>query len=78
MRQEPQDVAGLGITVPIIAGAGVGGTISTGTDQRFPSMFRDVQTLTTGTVDIALRFAAGSTLDRATIYQSIITIKRVS
>jgi len=73
-RHEPQDVAGVGIVADTINAAG---TINTGTDQRYPSYMEDDVQLLAGSHTFELVFAASTTNDEPTVYQSLVKVRRV-
>ena len=54
-----------------------GGTVNSGTDQRHTASMREVISLASGANTISLDYAASTASDVPTIYQAIISIRRV-
>jgi len=73
-RQEPKDTAGTGINLPNTTG----GTTNTGTNQRQPASGLKVVNLAAGARSITIDFAGSANGDAAAMYQSVLTITRVS
>ena len=74
-RQEPKDVGGTGVVLPVIGG----GTANTGTNQRHIESGVDIQAgLTAGSTTIRIRFAGSQANDEAAIYRARIYIRRVA
>lgn len=70
---EPQDTAGTGITVDRLDN---GGTLFTGTNQRYRGRHSDIVSYSAGDEpQIEFLFAASTTFDEATVYWSLIEVE---
>lgn len=73
VKMEPQDTAGNAVAATNV-NTGAAGT--TGTDQTYPDILEDIQTLTAGNHTIEIQWDASTTNDIPTIHRSILSIER--
>ncbi len=70
-RQEPKDVAGVGIVLDVIGG----GTTNTGTNQRYMAGGSSVVALIAGPLALRIVFAGSTNNDEAAIYRAQLAVE---